>query len=72
MRDTSVLLPLLLELNEKAKSDALSNVAIGRVCREYEDEMIPRTFSWVQKSGGTAAMVCSLRFKAFEAVAYKV
>jgi hypothetical protein len=24
---------------------------------QYEDEMIPRAFGWVEKSGGTSAMV---------------
>ncbi|KIW18220.1 hypothetical protein PV08_02508 [Exophiala spinifera] len=52
MRDTAVLLPLLVGLNDKAMKGGLTTPAIEAACKSYEAEMIPRAFSWVEKSGG--------------------
>lgn len=58
MRDTATLLPILMQLNEKAKSGKVSTATVEAACNEYEAEMIPRAFGWVDKSGGTNAFVC--------------
>ncbi|KAK5688095.1 hypothetical protein LTS10_000073 [Elasticomyces elasticus] len=53
MRDTATMLPILVRLNQEAQGDRnLSRSAIQMACAEYEDEMIPRAFAWVRKSGG--------------------
>lgn len=57
MRDTTSLLPVLLELSNKAKAGSLSSNDVEDACKRYEDEMIPRAFEWVAKSGGTKFFV---------------
>ncbi|KAK0109974.1 hypothetical protein ONS95_002641 [Cadophora gregata] len=57
MRDAATILPLLVRLHTEAESNKGTSVeAIAAACREYEDEMIPRTFEWVAKSGGSNLM----------------
>uniref|UniRef100_A0A0D2XSL2 FAD-binding domain-containing protein n=1 Tax=Fusarium oxysporum (strain Fo5176) TaxID=660025 RepID=A0A0D2XSL2_FUSOF len=58
MLDAKVMLPFLERLNYLAKSTgSVSEDAIGTACAEYEREMIPRTFEWVEASGGTNPIV---------------
>jgi hypothetical protein len=57
MRDTATLLPILLNLNRLAQSRPLQNADFEAACKEYEDEMMPRAFKWVEKSGGTKLFV---------------
>lgn len=57
MQDTSVLLPILVKLNDKAKSGKVGRAEAEAACREYEQEMMPRAFGWVDRSGGTTAFV---------------
>ncbi|KAK2599701.1 hypothetical protein N8I77_011433 [Diaporthe amygdali] len=52
MRDAAMALPLLVQLAERARSGELSDKYVEDACETFEDEMIPRTFEWVQKSGG--------------------
>ncbi|KAK7715905.1 hypothetical protein SLS57_006656 [Botryosphaeria dothidea] len=52
MRDAAVALPLLIDLAEKAKTGDLNDKHVEDACQAFEDEMIPRTFEWVKKSGG--------------------
>ena len=53
MQDTATALPLLKQLNqEKVLEHVIKIDDISRACMMLEDEMIPRAFSWVQKSGG--------------------
>lgn len=54
LRDAATILPLLVKLASAARcgnTPTTKDVEIG--CRNYEEEMIPRAFEWVQKSGGT-------------------
>lgn len=58
MQDAATALPLIERLAALAKSGVRPTTEdISRACREYEDEMIPRSFSWVQKSGGRTVVV---------------
>ncbi|KAM0421980.1 hypothetical protein ACHAPD_000423 [Fusarium lateritium] len=58
MLDAKVILPFLERLNHLAKTTgAVSEEAIGAACAEYEREMIPRAFEWVESSGGTKPIV---------------
>jgi hypothetical protein len=58
MRDVATALPLLQKLAQiKAISGELSQATVTKTCQEYEDEMIPRAFEWVQKSGGMSIVV---------------
>jgi len=53
MKDAAVLLPLIAFLADLASANKrATNLEVASACREYENEMIPRTFAWVQKSGG--------------------
>ncbi|KAH7014015.1 hypothetical protein B0J12DRAFT_611394 [Macrophomina phaseolina] len=52
MRDAASALPLLVGLAEKANDNALTDKDVDTACQSFEDEMIPRTFEWVKKSGG--------------------
>ncbi|EKG16236.1 Monooxygenase FAD-binding protein [Macrophomina phaseolina MS6] len=52
MRDAASALPLLVGLAEKANDNALTDRDVDTACQSFEDEMIPRTFEWVKKSGG--------------------
>lgn len=62
MRDAAMALPLLTELAEKATSGHLGDNHFEDACKSFEDEMIPRTFEWVKKSGGDQAIVSLPRF----------
>ena len=54
MKDAAVLLPFIVQLADLAKLNKhATNLEVTSVCERYENEMIPRTFAWVQKSGGT-------------------
>ncbi|KAH7393682.1 hypothetical protein BKA64DRAFT_746705 [Cadophora sp. MPI-SDFR-AT-0126] len=54
MRDAATILPLLVRLYTHAQQGKGSSTeAITAACKEYEDEMIHRTFEWVAKSGGS-------------------
>lgn len=57
MRDAAMALPLLTELAERAKSGELGDKHFEDACKAFEDEMIPRTFEWVKKSGGNETIV---------------
>lgn len=57
MRDAAMALPLLTGLAERAKSGELEDRQVEDACKSFEDEMIPRTFEWVKKSGGDQAIV---------------
>lgn len=57
MRDAGMALPLLTELAERARSGELGDKHIEDACKTFEDEMIPRTFEWVKKSGGNETIV---------------
>lgn len=60
MRDTATLLPILCRLSDIAHAEGqISSAELSKACAEYEDEMIPRSFGWVQKSGGSKLMVPS-------------
>lgn len=53
MKDAAVLLPLIVQLADLAKLNKhATSLQIAGACEKYENEMIPRTFAWVQKSGG--------------------
>lgn len=58
MRDAGMALPLLTELAERARSRELGDKHFEEACKAFEDEMIPRTFEWVKKSGGNETIVC--------------
>lgn len=57
MRDAASALPLLVGLAEKANDNALTDRDVDTACQSFEDEMIPRTFEWVKKSGGKEVIV---------------
>lgn len=57
MRDAAMALPFLIELAERARSRELSDKHFEDACKAFEDEMIPRTFEWVKKSGGNETIV---------------
>jgi 2-polyprenyl-6-methoxyphenol hydroxylase-like FAD-dependent oxidoreductase len=58
MLDTTVIEPLITQLNESAKTrGAPSTSEIAAALRVYEQEMIPRAFYWVEASGGTSPVV---------------
>lgn len=59
MRDCATIMPLLLDLAHSARAgEACTSDEIGRACKIYEAEMLPRSFAWVQKSGGLKPVVC--------------
>ncbi|KAF5701366.1 hypothetical protein FMUND_13918 [Fusarium mundagurra] len=54
MLDTTVILPLIQRFNKAMEADGVVETeTIAAACAEYEREMIPRTFYWVETSGGT-------------------
>lgn len=58
MLDTTVIGPLITQLNEAAKTrGSPSTSEIAAALRVYEQEMIPRAFYWVEASGGTSPVV---------------
>lgn len=60
MLDTTVLLPLIQRLDKTMEAHgSLPNEVVAAACKEYEHEMIPRAFYWVEASGGTKAVVSS-------------
>ncbi|KAH7114917.1 hypothetical protein EDB81DRAFT_893025 [Dactylonectria macrodidyma] len=54
MQDTATILPLLTKLASQPYKPSTQD--IERAGQEYEDEMIPRAFTWVAKSGGSNFM----------------
>lgn len=53
MCDTATALPLLVRLSGMASLDGrVDSSEVKQACKEYEKEVIPRAFEWVQKSGG--------------------
>lgn len=62
MRDAAMALPLLVQLAERARSGELSDKHVEDACETFEGEMIPRTFEWVQKSGGKETIVSVATF----------
>ncbi|KAI6773060.1 hypothetical protein HG530_004018 [Fusarium avenaceum] len=57
MLDTTVLLPLIQRLDKTMEAHgSLPNEVVAAACKEYEHEMIPRAFYWVEASGGTKAV----------------
>lgn len=65
MRDAGMALPLLIELAERARSGELGSKNFEDACKTFEDEMIPRTFEWVKKSGGNETIVCVVHLMTF-------
>lgn len=59
MRDTVSLLSTLLNLSRISTTRSLSRDDVEHACKEYEDEMMPRAFEWVEKSGDTTLFVSS-------------
>lgn len=58
MRDVATVLPLLSKLSDIMEaSSSVSTGTVAELCNEYEAEMIPRAFEWVQKSGGSKIVV---------------
>ncbi|KAL5592397.1 hypothetical protein FOBRF1_013423 [Fusarium oxysporum] len=54
MLDTTVISPLIQRLDKVMAADGeLETEVVAAACEEYESEMIPRTFYWVETSGGT-------------------
>lgn len=67
MLDAKVMVPFLERLNYLAKkTGSVSEEAIGAACHEYEREMIPRSFDWVEASGGTNPIVCEPKYPFIE------
>lgn len=61
MFDTTIILPLIERLNAiNEASGAVSTAQIADACKEFEKEMIPRAFFWVEASGGAKAVVSQL------------
>ncbi|KPI34665.1 uncharacterized protein AB675_48 [Cyphellophora attinorum] len=57
MLDTTFIAPLLKRLNKSAEARGhVSTAEVAAACQEYEREMIPRAFEWVELSGGTKAV----------------
>lgn len=53
MRDTATALPIILRLAQAAEANkSPSKEDYRTACEDYEKEVIPRSFEWVQKSGG--------------------
>lgn len=70
MLDAKVIVPFLERLNYLAKkTGSVSEEAIGAACDEYEREMIPRSFDWVEASGGTKPIVCELKYPVSKSLA---
>ena len=62
MFDTTVAVPLIQRLHDIAEtSGRVSTTACAAACREFEAEMIPRAFRWVEDSGGFKAVVSRVR-----------
>ncbi|KAI5917497.1 hypothetical protein F4810DRAFT_696167 [Camillea tinctor] len=54
MYDAAVILPLISEMVQRAKllGKPISRAHIEVALKKYENEMVPRAFAWVKKSGG--------------------
>lgn len=53
MLDAGQALPLIVDLAAKNKQEKrVANAEIGKALSTFENEMIPRSFEWVKKSGG--------------------
>jgi hypothetical protein len=58
MLDTTIILPLLKRLQKSAKATGTNTSReVSEACAEFEREMIPRAFYWVNESGGCKAVV---------------
>lgn len=58
MLDTTVISPLIQRLDKAMTAEGVIETdAIPAACDEYEREMIPRAFYWVETSGGTKPVV---------------
>lgn len=66
MQDAGMALPLLTELAERARWGELSDKNFEDACKTFEDEMIPRTFEWVKKSGGNETIVSVMHLMIME------
>jgi hypothetical protein len=56
--DTATILPLVSGLAQSAqKEHQVTTEDIAQALVQYETEMIPRAFDWVEKSGGRTIMV---------------
>lgn len=56
--DTATVLPLISKLAESvSKGHSVSTQDIASALSEFEGEMIPRAFEWVEKSGEQNIMV---------------
>ncbi|CAK7228831.1 hypothetical protein SBRCBS47491_007044 [Sporothrix bragantina] len=53
MCDTADILPRIVQLAEKSKTQKLEDRDYQVAVAAYEKEMFPRAFDWVRKSGGT-------------------
>lgn len=60
MCDTVSLLSTLLNLSRISATRGLSREDVENACKEYEDEMMPRAFDWVEKSSDTNVFVSSI------------
>lgn len=71
MRDAAMALPLLVELAQRARSDDLGDKHVEDACKVFEDEMIPRTFEWVKKSGGDETIVSTINTMTMGSIDFK-
>ncbi|KAL6414165.1 FAD binding domain-containing protein [Ilyonectria robusta] len=52
MLDAGQALPLIVDLAKNNQEKRVANAEIGKALSAFENEMIPRSFEWVKKSGG--------------------
>ncbi|KAL9562746.1 hypothetical protein ACKAV7_013098 [Fusarium commune] len=53
MQDSAMAVPLLAHLDQISREqDHVPSQDIMTLCREFEAEMVPRAFEWVERSGG--------------------
>lgn len=58
LHDTADMLPIICKLRDLAASGyAPQDSDFAGAVKQYESEMIPRAFGWVQASGGTEMSV---------------
>jgi len=58
LHDCADALPQFLKLAEKKRHSKLSEKDFLEAVTAYEEKMMPRSFAWVAKSGGTSQTVC--------------
>ena len=62
MFDTAMAMPFICRLHEIAKvSRRASTLSCAAACREFEAEMIPRAFRWVEDSSGLKTTVSPVK-----------